>query len=306
MPETVHLDLLIKDMQLDHNHMVIVVNEYGETSGIVTMEDILEEIVAHKREEVAQFRQLLPLRQLAGLTEPMLSDPVPSMREALMASPTGIIAEFKRKSPSKGWIHREAKADVVSLAYQQAGASAVSVLTDRNYFGGYDEFIQMARASGVTLPILYKNFVIDEYQLFQARHCGASAVLLIAAALKLDTCRQLIALAHDLGLEVLLELHDERDLDHAELEPDLYGVNNRHLGTFVTDVQTSFQMAERLPHTACKVSESGIADAATVLALRQAGYRGFLIGESLMRESYPGEALARLVAQMATPETENQ
>lgn len=113
-------------------------------------------------------------------------------------------------------------------------------------------------------------------------------------------------LAHDLGLEVLLELHDERDLDHAELEPDLYGVNNRHLGTFVTDVQTSFQMAERLPHTACKVSESGIADAATVLALRQAGYRGFLIGESLMRESYPGEALARLVAQMATPKTENQ
>lgn len=270
------------------------------------MRDILEEIVAHKREEVAQFRQLLPLRQLAGLTEPMLSDPVPSMREALMASPTGIIAEFKRKSPSKGWIHREAKADVVSLAYQQAGASAVSVLTDRNYFGGYDEFIQMARASGVTLPILYKNFVIDEYQLFQARHCGASAVLLIAAALKLDTCWQLMALAHDLGLEVLLELHDERDLDHAELEPDLYGVNNRHLGTFVTDVQTSFQMAERLPHTACKVSESGIADAATVLALRQAGYRGFLIGESLMRESYPGEALARLVAQMATPKTENQ
>lgn len=120
------------------------------------MRDILEEIVAHKREEVAQFRQLLPLRQLAGLTEPMLSDPVPSMREALMASPTGIIAEFKRKSPSKGWIHREAKADVVSLAYQQAGASAVSVLTDRNYFGGYDEFIQMARARVSPCPFCTK------------------------------------------------------------------------------------------------------------------------------------------------------
>lgn len=130
------------------------------------MRDILEEIVANKREEIAQFHQLLPITTLATLTEKMLHIAVPSMRRALMESTTGIIAEFKRRSPSRGWIHRDARVSEVVPAYEQSGASAVSILTDRNYFGGYDEHIQQARFMGVSLPILYKNFVVDEYQLF--------------------------------------------------------------------------------------------------------------------------------------------
>lgn len=262
------------------------------------MRDILEEIVANKREEIAQFHQLLPITTLATLTEKMLHITVPSMRRALMESTTGIIAEIKRRSPSRGWIHRDARVSEVVPAYEQSGASAVSILTDRNYFGGYDEHIQQARFMGVSLPILYKNFVVDEYQLFQARYCGASAVLLIASVLTIDECRRLMSLAHQLGLEVLLEMHAESELDYAALEPDMYGINNRHLGTFTTDVDTSFHLAERLPHDACKVSESGISSPDVIARLRESGYRGFLIGETFMREPSPGDALARMVGQL--------
>ncbi|MBQ2215096.1 MAG: indole-3-glycerol phosphate synthase TrpC, partial [Prevotella sp.] len=215
----------------------------------------------------------------------------PSMREALMNSSSGIIAEFKRKSPSKGWIKEDGKANEIPLSYQQNGASAISILTDEKYFGGNDRFIKEARESGVTIPILYKNFVIDEYQLFQARLCGASAVLLIAADLSLVECKSLMHIAHELGLEVLLEMHEERELDYAELEPDMYGINNRNLGTFITDVQNSFRLASRLPEQVCKVSESGISNPDTVKMLRMAGFRGFLIGENFMKEHNPGQSL---------------
>ncbi|MBQ1760491.1 MAG: indole-3-glycerol phosphate synthase TrpC, partial [Prevotella sp.] len=201
------------------------------------------------------------------------------------------IAEFKRKSPSKGWIKEDGKANEIPLSYQQNGASAISILTDEKYFGGNDRFIKEARESGVTIPILYKNFVIDEYQLFQARLCGASAVLLIAADLSLVECKSLMHIAHELGLEVLLEMHEERELDYAELEPDMYGINNRNLGTFITDVQNSFRLASRLPEQVCKVSESGISNPDTVKMLRMAGFRGFLIGENFMKEHNPGQSL---------------
>lgn len=262
------------------------------------MSDILEEIVAWKRQEVEEYKQVLPIGKLQQLVRPMLDTPVPSMSRALMESETGIIAEFKRKSPSKGWIKEEGKASVIPLSYQQNGASALSILTDRRYFGGYDEYIQQARAVGVTLPILYKNFVIDLYQLFLARHAGASAVLLIAADLTLMECRDLMHLAHDLGLEVLLEMHSDRDLDYADLEPDMYGINNRNLGTFITDVDNSFRLAERLPNEGCKVSESGISHPATVCQLREAGFRGFLMGECFMKEADPGQALANFISQL--------
>ena len=215
----------------------------------------------------------------------------PSMRVALMNSSSGIIAEFKRKSPSKGWIKEDGKANEIPLSYQQNGASAISILTDEKYFGGNDRFIKEARESGVTIPILYKNFVIDEYQLFQARLCGASAVLLIAADLSLVECKSLMHIAHELGLEVLLEMHEERELDYADLEPDMYGINNRNLGTFITDVQNSFRLASRLPEQVCKVSESGISNPDTVKMLRMAGFRGFLIGENFMKEHNPGQSL---------------
>lgn len=245
------------------------------------MKDILQEIVAHKHEEL----------------ERMYAKKV-SLKEALLASETGIIAEFKRRSPSKGWIKEEGRADIIPLSYQQHGAAALSILTDKHYFGGHDDFIRMARLSGVTLPILYKNFVIDEMQLYEAALCGASAVLLIAACLSKQACKQLLEKAHALGLEVLLEMHSEAELEYAELGPDLCGINNRNLGSFVTDVDNSFRLAERLPKNAVKVSESGISNPETVKLLRQAGFRGFLIGETFMKADDPGLALNEFISKL--------
>ena len=274
--------------------------------------DILEEIVAHKRVEIDERKRFVPLQQFTGAIQQMMDEGKPaSMSEALTSSATGIIAEFKRKSPSKGWIHRDVKPQEVTPLYQSNGASALSILTDTQYFGGYDEYIQQARQAGVTIPILYKNFIIDEYQLFQARFCGASAVLLIAACLTKDECKHLQHLAHELGMETLLEMHNDRDFDYASLEPDMYGVNNRHLGTFHTDVQTSFDLAGQLPDGTCRVSESGLASADTIRQLRGVGYRGFLIGETFMKQPRPGEALSQLVADLGgraahnIPDTDN-
>jgi len=253
--------------------------------------DILQEIVAHKRVEIER-----------------LMAPKPSLRQALLASSTGIIAEFKRRSPSKGWIKEEGRPDEIPLSYQLHGAAALSILTDTDYFGGHDDFIRTARQSGVTLPVLYKNFVVSELQLYQALLCGASAVLLIAACLTRQECKALMHTAHALGLEVLLEMHSEAELEYAELGPDLCGINNRNLGSFVTSVDNSFMLAERL-RTICGhmlaegktalVSESGISQPSTISELRQAGFRGFLIGETFMRQPDPGQALAQFIAQIA-------
>lgn len=243
--------------------------------------DILQEIVAHKHKEMER-----------------LCAKKPSLRNALLHSDTGIIAEFKRRSPSKGWIKEEGKAEVIPLSYQQNGAAAISILTDEHYFGGCDDFIRMARKSGVTIPVLYKNFVIDEAQLYAAALCGASAVLLIAACLTKQECKHLLEKAHALGLEVLLEMHSEEELEYAELDPDLCGINNRNLGSFVTDVENSFRLAELLPKDAVKVSESGISNPETVKALRQAGFRGFLIGENFMKTADPGQALNDFLTQL--------
>ena len=245
------------------------------------MKDILEQIVAHKHEEVAA-----------------LYAKKPSLREALLASDTGIIAEFKRRSPSKGWIKEDGRADIIPLSYQQNGAAALSILTDGHYFGGNDDFIRQARQSGVTLSVLYKNFVIDEAQLYAAALCGASAVLLIAACLSKQACAALMNKAHALGLEVLLEMHSEAELEYAELGPDLYGINNRNLGSFVTDVDNSFRLAELLPKDAVKVSESGISNPETVRLLRQAGFRGFLIGETFMKTANPALALKEFISKL--------
>ena len=245
------------------------------------MEDILQKIIRTKEQELEQFYA-----------------PKPSLREALLRSETGIIAEFKRRSPSKGWIKEEGRADIIPLSYQQNGAAALSILTDEQYFGGCDDYIRQARKSGVTLPILYKNFVIDEAQLYAAALCGASAVLLIAACLSKAECKRLLDKAHSLGLEVLLEMHSEPELEYVELEPDLCGINNRNLGSFVTDVENSFRLAELLPKDAVKVSESGISNPATVKALRQAGFRGFLIGENFMKTADPGTSLHEFINQL--------
>ena len=263
------------------------------------MKDILEEIVAHKRMEVAQFKDALPESEIHRQVEQLMkaSDTVPSMSKALTEG-SGIIAEFKRRSPSKGWIKEDGQPDIIPLSYQENGASAVSILTDEKYFGGKDEYIVRARQSGVTIPVLYKNFVIDEYQLFQARLCGASAVLLIAADLKKAEYRSMLHTAHDLQMEVLLEMHSEAELEYADEMPDMCGINNRNLGTFVTDVQNSFRLASLLPEDAVKVSESGISDPLTVRALKLAGFKGFLIGENFMKSDNPGAALKDFIAQI--------
>ena len=261
--------------------------------------DILDEITAHKRLEVAELKQHTPLQLLQSKVEAVIAaGPQPSMKAALLASASGIIAEFKRKSPSKGWIKEEGRADIIPLSYQENGAAAISILADGKYFGGSPEFITVARQSGVTIPILYKEFVIDEYQLYMARLAGASAVLLIAAELDKAECRQLVNKAHELGLEVLLEMHSEPELEYVEMAPDMCGINNRNLGTFVTDVENSFRMAEKLPAGAVKVSESGISSPETLLALRQCGFRGFLMGERFMKEQDPGAALGQFIAKL--------
>ena len=245
------------------------------------MKDILQDIIDHKREELAHMRAKKP-----------------SLREALLQSDNGIIAEFKRRSPSKGWIKEDGRADIIPLSYQENGAAALSILTDKHYFGGHDDFICQARQSGVTLPILYKNFVIDELQLYEAALCGASAVLMIAACLSKEKLRELMEKAHTLGLEVLLEMHSEAELEYAELGPDLCGINNRNLGSFVTNVDNSFRLSELLPKDAVKVSESGISNPETVRLLRQAGFRGFLIGETFMKTDNPGVALHKFIKEI--------
>ena len=229
------------------------------------MKDVLQDIIAHKHKEM----DALYARK-------------PSLREALLQSDTGIIAEFKRRSPSKGWIKQDGRADIIPLSYEHNGAAALSILTDEEYFGGSDEFIRQARQSGVTLPNA-------------AALCGASAVLLIAACLTKERCKELLHKAHELGLEVLLEMHNERELEYAELEPDLCGINNRNLGSFVTDVENSFRLAELLPADAVKVSESGISNPETVSQLRSVGFRGFLIGESFMATADPGCAVNEFI-----------
>ncbi len=261
--------------------------------------DILDEITAHKRQEVAALKREVPLRTLAERVEPLLDGGgQPSMAEALLSSPSGIIAEFKRKSPSKGWIREDGDAAVIPLGYQRNGAAALSILADGKYFGGSPDFISKARGSGVTLPILYKEFVVDEYQLYMARLSGASAVLLIASELGKEECRLLLGTAHSLGMEVLLEMHSEKELSYADLEPDMCGVNNRNLGTFLTDVQNSFRLAGKLPEGAVKVSESGIGHPETISSLRQCGFRGFLIGERFMKEPDPGAVLGQFIAKL--------
>lgn len=249
------------------------------------MKDILSEIVAHKRRDLEQ-----QLRQRV------------SMSQRLRDSASGIIAEFKRKSPSKGWIHPDIEPEQVIPFYAQGGASALSVLTNEEYFGGAPEFIPRIRQAVGDTPILRKEFIVSPYQVYEAKMLGADAILLIAADLSPAEYAELLHLAHTLHLEVLLEVHDPAELSYLDAAvPDMLGVNNRSLGTFHTDVQHSFEIAERMKQAVSSygdvvlVSESGISDPDTVCALREVGFRGFLIGECFMRESDPGKALSEFI-----------
>ena len=257
------------------------------------MKDILQEIVATKRAEIDRRKRETDLQALYRQAETPRTTRH-SLREALRSSSTGIISEFKRRSPSKGWINRDADVQSVVRAYQQAGATALSVLTDTPYFGGTDDDLRAARQT-CTLPILRKDFTIDEFQLVESRALGADAVLLIAAALTREQCRRFAEIAHQLELEVLLEIHDQSELDYYSEYVDVLGVNNRNLGSFHTDVANSFRLIEQMPQEATPISESGISNPDTVKELRTIGFKGFLIGENFMKTEAPGDSLKSFI-----------
>lgn len=263
--------------------------------------DILEEIVAWKRIEVEQAKSLKSYRELEEEIKSQEHSPI-SMRDSLLKSNSGIISEFKRKSPSKGWIHPDIEPEDVIPLYAASGASAISCLTDEKYFGGKLDFIRRIRKNyDIQVPIMRKEFIIDEYQILEARAAGADAILLIAADLSVQDYQRLLREAHNLDLQVLLEIHDEKELDYYEAAPDecdMLGVNNRHLGTFHTDINQSFRISSLLPSEQLLVSESGISNPESVRLLREAGFRGFLIGECFMKESNPGEALKNFISQI--------
>ena len=265
------------------------------------MKDILQDIIANKHIEVERQKQAVSLRTLLGLGGERIERPTRSMRASLAASPSGIIAEFKRKSPSKGWLHPGAAVADVLPAYEKEGAAACSVLTDPDFFGGSLGDLCKTRRL-VDLPLLRKDFIIDEYQLYQARVMGADAVLLIAACLSAEQCLTFAELAHTLAMEVLLEIHSEEELGHLNGYVDMLGVNNRNLGTFHTEIENSFRLAEAMQTVTREkglspllVSESGISVTATVAKLRKAGFRGFLIGETFMKTDKPGDTLAQFI-----------
>ena len=257
------------------------------------MTDILHTIVEHKKRELAERMARVPLEEMIARAG-TVRRPTVSMKESLRRSASGIIAEFKRRSPSKGWIARDARPEDVVPAYEREGAAALSILTDEAFFGGSARDIEAVRPL-VTLPVLRKDFVVDAYQIYEARAIGADAVLLIAAVLTPGACRDLTRIAHGLGLEVLLEIHSEDELGHVAPETDMVGVNNRHLGTFHTDVRHSFALAGRLPSDRPLVSESGISRPESLRELREAGFGGFLIGETFMKTPDPGRALRDLI-----------
>jgi indole-3-glycerol phosphate synthase len=251
------------------------------------MTTILDKIVAHKRQEVAHRKKNTSIATLEQRIK--MRTPVFSLREQLLSpGQSGIIAEFKRRSPSRGIINAEADITQVTTGYLKAGASALSVLTDEHFFGGRDADLEEARQHN-RCPILRKDFVIDEYQIIEACAIGADAILLIAECLTPDQLRHLAATAKQLGLEVLMELHAADQIDKLNEHVDLVGVNNRNLKDFSVSLAASFELAQLLPASVVKVSESGIDDPNAVVALRREGFRGFLIGDYFMRHADPAQ-----------------
>jgi indole-3-glycerol phosphate synthase len=254
--------------------------------------NILEKITAHKKTEIATRKKEMPvsvLEQSAFFKRQPFS-----MKQFLLDdTKTGIIAEFKRKSPSKGIINDTADVAEVTLGYTNHGASALSVLTDEHFFGGSLRDLELARTNAI--PVLRKDFMIDAYQVVEAKANGADVILLIAACLSPLEVKQLAATAKSLGLEVLLEIHGEDELEHICDDVDIVGVNNRDLKTFSVDISRSVALGGKIPAGKLKISESGISNVDNILHLRKFGFKGFLIGEHFMRENDPVIAFAGFV-----------
>jgi indole-3-glycerol phosphate synthase len=258
--------------------------------------DILERIVIDKRKEVALKKQLVPQHHLEAMA--LFKRDCISVSKRINNAGSGIIAEHKRRSPSKSVINNNHKVWEVANGYSDAGVSAMSVLTDLSYFGGGLEDLQMARAS-VDIPLLRKDFTIDPYQIIEAKAYGADFILLIAAVLSRDEIASFSKLAHSLGLEVLLEVHNLEELQKSIMPSlNLIGVNNRNLKTFEVSTQISKDLSTQIPDDFIKVSESGISEVATIKELKTYGYQGFLIGENFMKTDDPGKAASEFVNQL--------
>lgn len=249
---------------------------------------ILEEIINYKYSEVIENMSLYPVKLLER--SPYFGSECISLKKYLLREDkSGIIAEFKRKSPSKGMINQYADIEQVTIGYMQAGASALSILTDKKYFGGCNEELTEARKLNYC-PILRKDFIVDEYQIVEAKSIGADAILLIAAALEKDKLKSLAKFAKTFGLEVLMEVHNEKEIDKANESVDIIGVNNRNLNDFTVDINTSVELSEKIPEGFVKISESGISSPEAIKKLKTVGFQGFLIGELFMKTSRPEKA----------------
>lgn len=249
--------------------------------------NILDKIVEHKRQEVAGKKAKVSIDELQ-LSDQFARKTLSLKKFLLEDNKTGIIAEFKRRSPSKGIINADADVVKVTTAYASNGASGLSVLTDEYFFGGSMNDLLKARVNNT--PILRKDFMVDEYQFYEAKSIGADVVLLIAACLTPQQVKQFATLSKQLGLEVLLEIHNEEELKHICDEVDMVGVNNRNLKTFEVDINTSLQLFDKIPQDKPAVAESGISNVDTIITLKKAGFKGFLIGENFMKQKDPASA----------------
>lgn len=259
--------------------------------------NILEKIVAHKKKEVEEQKSLVPVKALERSL--YFENTALSMKKhLLMEGESGIIAEFKRMSPSEGIINAQANVADTTIGYRRAGASALSVLTDVQFFGGKNEDLLVARKYNYC-PIIRKDFIVDEYQIIEAKSMGADTILLIAAALQPNEVKSLAAFTKLMGMEVLLEVHNEKELrEYIVDDVDIVGVNNRNLGTFETAIKTSIDLAELIPDQFVKISESGIKEPATIATLRKYGYKGFLMGTYFMKFENPEHACAEFIKEM--------
>ncbi len=255
--------------------------------------DILQKIVQQKAQEIALKKTLFPQDQFER--SPLFGSPVKSLSAALKNSKSGIISEFKRRSPSLPRINQHSPVDQVAKGYERAGACGMSVLTNTHFFGGSLEDLVMARAA-TRFPLLRKEFIIDEYQILEARAHGADVILLIASILEPEQVRDFTRLAHSLGMEILLEVHDEEELDRAFIPGiQMVGVNNRNLKTFEVSLENSKRIGPNIPDEVVKVSESGISRSEAIKDLREHGFRGFLIGEHFMTSQDPGARAAEFI-----------
>ncbi len=258
--------------------------------------NILDKIIADKRNEVALKKKLIISNVLEKF--PLFGLTTSSLVTALRTSKSGIIAEHKRRSPSKSVINQDLNVQDVAIGYEKAGVCGMSVLTDGKYFGGSLDDLILARAS-VKMPLLRKEFIIDEYQIIEAKAHGADVILLIAAVLTKDEIKRFSELAKSLGLEVLLEVHNLEELEKSIMPSlDMLGVNNRNLKTFEVSTYISKQLSEKIPTDFVKVSESGISSTEAIQDLKNYGYQGFLIGENFMRTDNPGKSASEFIKEL--------